>query len=177
MGSISKHNIILIGFMGSGKTTVGKRLAERLSYQFSDTDQLLEQRAGDTISHIFTVRGEEYFRNLETDFLKEISRSLNQTVLSTGGGLPLREQNSGLLKEMGYVVFLNASKETTLKRLNGDTSRPLLMGDELDRKVERLLSKRTPIYEAAAQKIIATDDKTIDEIVAYIMEAYLKQIY
>lgn len=176
MDFVRKHNIILIGFMGSGKTTVGRRLAERLSYSFCDTDNLLEQKASDTINHIFQVHGEEYFRNMETDLLKELSQNLRNTVISTGGGLPLRKQNASLLKEMGYVVFLKTSKDTTLKRLSGDTTRPLLKGDELDKKVENLLGIRVPIYENAAHKIIVTDDRTVDEIVAYIMEAYLRQI-
>jgi shikimate kinase len=172
-----KHNIILVGFMGSGKTSVGIRLAERLSYRFRDTDQVLEQKAGDTINHIFSVHGEDYFRNLETDLLNELRRGMNQTVLSTGGGLPLREQNGKLLKEMGYVVYLKANKQTTVKRLKGDTSRPLLQGEELEQKVEKMLNIRSPIYEQIAHKIIATDDKTINEIVHFIMESYLKQIY
>jgi shikimate kinase len=172
-----KHNIILIGFMGSGKTSLGRRLAERLSYGFRDTDQLLEKKAGDTINRIFAVHGEEYFRNLETDLLKELLPGIDQTVLSTGGGLPLREQNTKLLKEMGYVVYLKASRQTTLQRLKGDTTRPLLQGEEVEQKVDRMLSVRTPIYERAAHKIIATDDKSIEEIVPLIMESYLKQLY
>ncbi|MDF2611929.1 MAG: Shikimate kinase, partial [Lachnospiraceae bacterium] len=114
MNGRMKHNIILIGFMGSGKTSVGERLAKRLSYQFRDTDQLIESRAGDSINHIFELRGEDYFRTLETNLLLEIKPTLSNTVLSTGGGLPLQEQNTKLLKEIGYVVYLKASKETTL---------------------------------------------------------------
>ena len=177
MGQKLKRNIILVGFMGSGKTCVGERLAELLSYRFRDTDQVLEQRARDTINHIFTVHGEDYFRNLETDLLKELHTSIDQTVLSTGGGLPLREQNTKLLKEMGYVVYLKATKQTTVMRLLRDKTRPLLQGEELGQKVERMLGIRTPIYEKAAHKIVATDDKTVDEIVHLIMESYLKQIY
>jgi shikimate kinase len=172
-----KHNIILIGFMGSGKTSVGGRLAERLSYRFRDTDKVLEQKAGDTINHIFTIHGEDYFRNMETDLLKEFLTGIDQTVLSTGGGLPLREQNSKILKDIGYVVYLKANKQTTVNRLKGDTSRPLLQGEELEQKVERMLAIRSPIYEKAAHKIVATDNKSIDEIVHLIMESYLKQIY
>jgi shikimate kinase len=172
-----KHNIILIGFMGSGKTSVGKRLADRLSYRFQDTDQMIEQKAGDTISHIFQTRGEEYFRDLETGLLKELHQKLHQTVLSTGGGLPLREQNAKLLKELGYVVYLKASKETTIKRLQGDISRPLLQGDDLERKVEHLLSVRASFYEKVSSKVIATDDRDFDEIINLIMESYMKQIY
>ncbi len=171
-----KHNIILIGFMGSGKTSVGERLAKRLSYQFCDTDHMLEQNAGDTINHIFSTRGEEYFRNMETNLLKELLPKLSDTVLSTGGGLPLRDDNVRLLKELGYVIYLNASKETTIRRLRGDTTRPLLQGDGFEQRVERLLKLRTPIYEKAAHKIVATDGRSFEEIIHIIMEAYLKQI-
>lgn len=177
MKQILKHNIILIGFMGSGKTSVGIHLAERMSYQFKDTDQLLEKRAGDTISHIFLVHGEEYFRTMETDLLKELVPSLDNTVLSSGGGLPIREQNSKLLKELGYVVFLKASKQTTLTRLKGDSTRPLLQGEDLEKKVERMLEIRTPIYEKAAHKVIATDGLTVVQVSQLIMESYLRQIY
>ncbi|MDF2543648.1 MAG: Shikimate kinase [Herbinix sp.] len=169
-----KSNIILIGFMGSGKTSVGQVLAHRLSYRFMDTDQVLEKQAGDTINHIFQVHGEEYFRDLETRLLQEYRQKLQNTILSTGGGLILREQNSILLKEIGYVVYLKASKETTLKRLKGDTKRPLLAGEDLDKKVDRLLTARMPIYEKASQKIVITDNKAIDDIVYEIMEAYMR---
>lgn len=163
--------------MGSGKTSVGVHLAERLSYQFRDTDQMIEKRVGDTINGIFRTHGEEYFRNLETSLLKELVTELHQTVLSTGGGMPLREQNIKLLKELGYVVFLKASKETTLTRLRGDTTRPLLQGDNLEQKIDRMLTIRTPIYEKAAHKIVVTDGKSIKEIAEMVMENYLRQIY
>ncbi len=172
-----KHNIILIGFMGSGKTSVGERLAKKLSYHFRDTDRLIEQKAGDTINHIFAVHGEEYFRGLETDLLKELKSSLEHTVLSTGGGLPLREMNSSLLKEMGFVVYLKATGQTTLQRLAGDTTRPLLQGEDKEQKVGRLLAERIPIYEKAAHKIIVTDGRSVDDIGNLIMEAYMKLIY
>jgi shikimate kinase len=172
-----KHNIILIGYMGSGKTSVGERLAGLLTYQFRDSDQMIEKKAGDTINRIFALHGEDYFRNLETELLNDILPTLEKTVLSTGGGMPLREQNSRLLKELGYVVFLKASKLTTLNRLQGDTTRPLLAGDDLEKKVERMLELRTPIYEKAAHKIIITDGKPVKEIAEQIMENYLSQIY
>lgn len=170
------HNIILIGFMGSGKTSVGELLAKRLSYQFKDTDQLIERKASDTINHIFQVHGEEYFRTLETGLLRKLQPILSNTVLSTGGGLPLKDQNRELLKKMGYVVFLKASKETIKKRLEGDSTRPLLRGEDLEEKIERLLGIRTPYYEKAAHKVIATDDKSFDEIMNLIMESYLRLI-
>lgn len=172
-----KHNIILIGFMGSGKTCVGKKLAERLSYGFCDTDQMIERKAGNTINEIFAIHGEDFFRNRESELIKELSTNMSNTVLSTGGGLPLRQENTKILLKMGLVVYLKASKEVTLKRLVGDNTRPLLKGEELELKVERMLAARTPIYEKSAHKIIATDEKSVDEIVTLIMEAYLKMIY
>ncbi|MBH1940190.1 shikimate kinase [Mobilitalea sibirica] len=177
MNKSLKHNIILIGFMGSGKTSVGEHLAKMMNYRFQDTDLLIEQRERDTINQIFRNKGEEYFRDVETNLLTELQNGLNNTVLSTGGGMPLREKNRKLLKELGYVVYLRASKETTVKRLRGDTSRPLLSGEELGEKVKRLLKVRIPYYEKAAHKIIMTDDRSLEEISVLIMEAYLKQIY
>lgn len=170
-----KHNIILIGFMGSGKTSVGECLAKRMSYHFLDTDRLLEERAGDTIHHIFSMHGEEYFRDMETELLKEFRNDTDRTILSTGGGLPLREQNAELLRKLGFIVFLKTSKQTTLARLQNDRTRPLLAGEDAEQKVERMLQIRTPIYENAAHLIIETDDKSIDELVRSIMEAYIRQ--
>ena len=177
MNKNMKHNIILIGFMGSGKTSVGERLALKLSYEFKDTDRFIEQTVGDTISNIFKQKGEEYFRTLETNVLQELKNTMHHTVLSTGGGLPVKELNAKILKESGYVIYLRTSKEITIKRLKGDKTRPLLSEDDLESKVERLLKLRDPIYERIAHKIITTDDKSFDDIVNLIMEAYLKQIY
>ncbi len=171
-----KRNIILIGYMGSGKTSVGKHLAELLTYRFKDTDRMIEQKAGDTINHIFAVYGEEHFRNMETGLLKDLVNTLENTVLSTGGGMPLREQNASLLKELGYVVFLKTSKQIILDRLEGDTTRPLLKGEDLDSKVERMLKLRTPVYENAAHRTITTDEKSITETAQLIMENYMRQI-
>ncbi len=173
MKSNMKHNIILIGYMGCGKTSVGERLAQKLSYRFRDTDRIIEQKECDTINHIFAVHGEEYFRDKETGLLKELLSELNHTVLATGGGLPLRDQNGKLLKEMGFVVYLKASKETTLRRLSGDKTRPLLQGEDMGKRIERMLAYRAPIYERVAHKIIVTDHKSIDEIATMIMEAYM----
>ncbi len=177
MKSNMKHNIILIGFMGCGKTSVGERLAQKLSYRFRDTDRMIEQKERDTINQIFAVHGEEYFRCKETGLLEELQSELDHAVLSTGGGLPLRERNAQLLKDLGFVVYLKASKETTLKRLSGDHTRPLLQGDDMEKRIEGMLDYRTPIYERVAHKIIVTDHKSIDEIATIIMEAYMKLIY
>jgi shikimate kinase len=166
-----KQNIILIGFMGSGKTSVGKALAERLSYRFMDTDEMIEQKAGCTINHIFEAYGEAYFRTMETDLLTELTISLTHTVLSSGGGLPLRKENIQLLRELGEIVYLKAAKDTLTNRLLSDTSRPLLKGEILDLRIEKMLKIREPIYESAAQHSIVTDQKNIEEVVNLILDA------
>ncbi|MBQ9118546.1 MAG: shikimate kinase [Lachnospiraceae bacterium] len=158
-------NIILIGFMGCGKSSVGSKLARALHMQFQDTDQLLEESFGCKISEFFEKEGEAEFRNRETALLKQLNEELQNTVLATGGGLPLREENAELLKKLGTVIYLKASKETTLKRLHGDTTRPLLAGGDVEEKVERLLEQRIPLYTAAADLIITTDEKSFYEII------------
>lgn len=161
---MSADNIILIGFMGSGKSAVGRKLARDMNYRFADTDQIIEETEGMKIKDIFEKHGEEHFRDLETKLLKSLLEKTRRTVLSTGGGMPVREENAGLLRSMGKVFYLKTSKETIIGRLHGDESRPLLKGN-LDEKAERLLKSREPIYERAADITINTDGKTIDEII------------
>ena len=120
------RHIILTGFMGAGKTTVGKLLAQKLGCPFLDTDQLIQQQAGMSISRIFAEKGEETFRSLETAILKEAWTQEEAWVLSVGGGLPMREENRRLLKRIGAVVYLRVNRDTVLRRLSGDTTRPLL---------------------------------------------------
>lgn len=161
-------NIILIGFMGSGKTSVGKQLAKKLKYTFCDTDQIIEKECKMSISNIFATEGEEYFRKLETYTIESLIGKLEASVLSVGGGLPMSEGNPELLRRLGYVVYLKASKETILKRLSGDTTRPLLAGSNASEKVDNLLKVRAPIYEAAAHIQVVTDDKMPEEIIKEI---------
>ena len=163
-----KNNIVLIGFMGSGKTSTGDKLARALNLQFLDTDQRLEQEFGCSISDYFAKEGEEAFRRKETELLQKMAESLKGTVLATGGGMPLRAENVELLKQIGAVYYLKASKETTLGRLREDTTRPLLAGDGMNEKIERLLSIRVPIYTAAADYIIETDGKSYYELIKEI---------
>lgn len=167
-----KDNIILIGFMGCGKTTIGNELYKRLNYKFLDTDAEIEKNSGMTISDIFAKYGEEYFRNLETKTIEDMISNVNETIISTGGGLPLRKCNAEILKKLGFVVYLKVKKDTVLKRLEGDNTRPLLAGDNVDEKVEKLLEFRNPIYEASAHLIIETDDKTIEDILEEIVKNF-----
>lgn len=167
-----EDNIILIGFMGSGKSSVGKLLASRINYNFMDTDELIEVKQGTTISEIFSTNGEEYFRDLETDLLLSLKDKMTKTVLSTGGGMPIKDKNIELLGNMGHVIYLRASQGTIIERVLGDTKRPLLKGNNLKETVERLLTPRILHYERAADIIIDTDDFLLEDIVEKILEAY-----
>lgn len=163
------ENIILIGFMGCGKTSVGERLALKLNFTFCDTDKLIENDCKRSIRNIFENEGEEYFRSLETASLETLYGTLSQSVLSVGGGLPIREGNGALLRRLGHVVYLKSTKESILKRLKGDSARPLLAGDDIDKKVDNLLKSRTPIYESIAHITVITDDRSFDDIIEEII--------
>lgn len=167
-----KNNIVLIGFMGSGKTSVGDCLANKLSFGFVDTDQMIEEKNQMAITKIFAEQGEEYFRDLETNTIKDMLQNFESCVISTGGGLPLREVNSDILKELGYVVYLKVSRDTVLARLKGDHSRPLLAGENASEKVDTMIKYRDPIYEKAADAIVIVDNKPIYTIMNEIMGGF-----
>lgn len=167
-------NIILIGFMGSGKTSIGVRLSREIDLKFCDTDYVIEKNSKMTISQIFETQGEEYFRDLETETIKGFLSTLKDTVLSTGGGLPMRECNQKVLKELGLVVYLKASPSEIYHRLEHDTTRPLLQGDNPKDKIHKLMKIREPLYVQAAHVIIDTDDKTFDMIIEEIQSEYEK---
>lgn len=164
-------NIILIGFMGSGKSTVADCISDRLNCNSVDTDVMIEESMKITINEIFDRFGEEYFRNLETDVIKDISKNFNNTVISVGGGLPVKEANRTYLKDAGKVVYLKASVDTLVERLANDNTRPLLRGENLRLKVENLMKARESIYEEVAEIVINTDDLTVEEVVSEIINA------
>lgn len=165
------NNIILIGFMGSGKSTLGCFM-ENKGYTLIDTDEAIEKNMETSISEIFATKGEEYFRNLETECIKElIENKTDKTVVSVGGGLPMREENRTLLKTLGKVVYLRATVDTLVNRLTGDTKRPLLAGGDLRQKITELFAKREAVYESLSDVIIDTDNCTLEEIFSGIMEA------
>lgn len=171
-GNGLKDNIVMIGFMGCGKTTVGKRLAKELEYAFLDMDLFIEEEEKMTIRQIFENKGESYFRRLETESLKKILEQTKHTIFSTGGGLPLREENAKLLQKLGFVVYLRVKKETVLERLKDDRTRPLLDCDDPAQKVEELLNYRDPIYEVGAHLVIDVDGKTVSEIIDEVVRNY-----
>lgn len=165
-------NIVLIGFMGSGKTTVGKALEAKTGRKFMDTDELIEANEGCKISDIFADKGEEYFRKLENDTLKRLLDESEARIISTGGGIVVNSVNIPLLRRIGKVVYLRIKPETVIKRLEGDKSRPLLMGEDKLLKVERLLAYRKELYEVAADKIIDADRILADEIADKILKDF-----
>jgi shikimate kinase len=150
-----RENIILVGFMGTGKSSIGKRVAKQLGFQFLDTDQLVTDRAGLAVSEIFAQQGEAAFRDLETSVL--ISRGhLNRCVIATGGGLVIREENRALLREMGFVVGLTATEEVIFERVSRNDKRPLLQTEDPRATLRRLLEAREPFYRDAAQFTLDT---------------------
>lgn len=163
-----KNHVILIGFMGAGKTTIGKRLSRRLGVSLLDTDRLIEEEENTTISRMFETKGEEAFRQAETRMLKTLAQCEDKAVISTGGGLPMREENRKILKETGTVVYLRVQPDTVLKRLKGDTARPLLQGGDAPKKVRTLLNDREGLYQEAAHITVDVDDKTVGQIAAEI---------
>ena len=163
-------NVILIGFMGSGKTTVGLKLSYRLRRTVLDTDREIEKEEKRTISEIFAADGDPYFRDRETACLKKLTGSANNQIISVGGGLPLREENRRLLHELGQVFYLRAKGETIYERVKNDTTRPLLQGGDPLAKIRTLLEERDPFYMAAADVVITVDDKSFEQILNEIEE-------
>jgi len=163
-------NIVLIGFMGSGKTTVGIRLSYYMRRTFLDTDKLIEKEQGREISRIFAQEGEAYFRELETEMLEKLGKTETGRIIATGGGTPVKKENRPLLKKLGKVVYLKLEPETVYERVKEDTKRPLLQcGDPLGR-IRELMAARREAYEEAADIVIRVDDKDYDTIVKEIEE-------
>ncbi|MGL5693352.1 MAG: shikimate kinase [Peptostreptococcaceae bacterium] len=163
-------NIILIGPMGSGKTTIGKELSEKLSFEFVDMDCEIEKQENMSIVDIFDKFGENKFRQLELNLLKKVLKNEN-TIISTGGGIIKEDTNRELLKKEEHVFFLNGNVDTLLRNLsNGINERPLLKdSDNLRGKIENLLFERYNKYEECAKIKIDINHKNIDELVSQIL--------
>ena len=171
-------NVVLIGFMGCGKSSVAVKLSYRLKRQMTDTDRLIEKKQGKSIREIFEQDGEEAFRQMETQTLQELKETAKNQVISVGGGTPVREENRTLMKEIGKVVYLRAKAETLYERLKKDTNRPLLQGgdEDLKTKIQGLLEKRSSAYEEAADLIIDVDDKPFGQVL-YEIERGIRPSY
>ena len=157
-----KKNIILIGFMGSGKTSVGIKLSYRLRMPVEDTDKYIEQREGRSINSIFAQDGEGYFRALETKILEEFRDKSYTRIISVGGGTPVNPVNRELLRQCGTVVYLRVRPETVYERLKNDTSRPLLQCENPLEKIRSLMEERREAYEETADIIFDVDDKCME---------------
>lgn len=158
------NHVILIGFMGCGKSSVGKELAEEMNIPFVDTDALIEEQACRKISDIFRESGEEAFRDMETGVLRQLLDAEGRRVIAVGGGLPVRPVNREYLKKLGTTVYLLAEPETLVKRLEGDDTRPLLQGGGLRQRIDQLMNDREEIYLSVADIQVATDGRNIREI-------------
>ena len=172
-----KNRLILIGYMGCGKSTIGREMAKVLEGSFLDTDAWIEEKEGMTISKIFEIKGEAYFRDLETACLKALveekrKEDLNkkEVIISVGGGLPVREENQLLLKELGRVIYLKAKPDTIYERVKTDTTRPLLQTENPLQKIKDMLAVREGKYQAAAHEVIHVDGKGVEKIIEEILE-------
>jgi shikimate kinase len=165
-------NLVLIGFMGSGKSTVGRELHSRLGYDLVDMDSVIEQRESRPIARIFEENGEEYFRDLETALLKELADVGGpRRIVSTGGGVVGREENRELLRKMGYVVWLHAPVDVIYERTSRNRDRPLLHTDNPIERISVLLEKRKPWYEETAHLKVDTNGLDGGELAMGILES------
>ncbi len=162
-------NYVLVGFMGSGKSTVGIRLSYKLKRPYIDTDKFIEEREGRTILQIFEDEGEAEFRSMETECIRDIATTRRGYIISTGGGTPMRTENRKILKHMGLVVYLRCRPETVYARVGEDRSRPLLQTADPLGRIREMMAERDPVYRQMADLIVDTDDKLCDEIAEEII--------
>jgi len=161
------QNLALIGFMGTGKTSVGRLIAQRLNFKFVDTDELIEARAGKTISVLFAEAGEGAFRELEQQVVAELGQS-EKSVIATGGGLAANPANLASLKEHALVVCLWASPEIIWERVRSQAHRPLLQEADPLGKIRQLLAAREPFYKQA-DVLVNTEMRSIKEVSHHVL--------
>lgn len=161
-------NIYLIGFMGTGKSTVTRELVAQTQVKCIEMDELIEEQQKMAITDIFEKYGENHFRNLETELLRTL-KDEKQLVVSCGGGSVLRDENAALMKENGCIVLLTATPETIYERVKYSTNRPVLNGNMNVEYIKELMEKRRERYESVADIRVATDGRTVAEICAEIL--------
>ena len=163
---MNRKLVFLIGFMGSGKSTIGKRMAKQLNYQFIDTDQYIEKMEGKTIAQLFEEIGESGFRKREMAVLNDLESLETNHVIATGGGMPCSQARLDKMLEMGTVIYLEIDAKSVLQRVSqGKNERPILSGltpSAMDAKIRELMKKRLPYYEQANLTISSLDAKKID---------------
>lgn len=166
-------NVYFIGFRGSGKTTLAKIISASLHKQFVDIDNLIEEREKLTIEQIFSKKGEEYFRNLETLVLKELSVK-SDLIVSTGGGIVMREENRKIISQTGIAIYLTADEKTIYNRIKNDKNRPPLTSLPMEEEIRKLMALRRPFYEELASITLDTSRMGIEEckniVLNFLME-------
>lgn len=164
-----ERNLVLIGFMGSGKTSVGVKLSYRMKVSVEDTDKLIERREGRSIKDIFADSGEAYFRRRETELLRELTgKRQGQRIYSVGGGTPVNPENRPLLRRLGTVVWLRIKPETVYTRLKNDTTRPLLQCEDPLGRIRELIESRREAYQACADITVDVDGMEMEDILQKI---------
>ena len=163
------NHIVIIGFMGSGKTRVGKRLSKDLGLEFVEVDKVITKRMNLTVKDIFRRFGEPFYRALETTTIKALIQDEERKVISLGAGLPMQEQNKKYINQLGVVVYIKGSVDTLKKRLEGNNN-PLLEEDNSYEKIRKLLKQRDPVYAGFADIQVVTGVKTFDELIEEIKQ-------
>lgn len=162
-------SLFILGYMGTGKTTISRLLTESLGIAMIDIDAEIAKEQGISINEIFTKYGEEYFRDLETSMIERLAAG-PETIISCGGGVPLRQRNRDIIKAEGIAVVLTASPKNIYERIKNDNQRPLLKGNMSVEYIADMLEKRREAYASVAHHTIGTDGKTPEEICAEILE-------
>jgi shikimate kinase len=165
-----KKNIVLVGLMGAGKSTVGRHLGKRLQMEFYDSDTEIEQRTGVSISTIFEIEGEKGFREREEQIINELCH-YSHIILATGGGSVLSENNRMVIQEAGHVIYLCTSAEQLYSRIRHDKSRPLMQTEKPLQTLRNLLQKREPYYLDVADSVIKTGRQRINVVINQILKS------
>jgi shikimate kinase len=165
-------NVYLIGPMGSGKTTIGQRLAKKLNLEFLDNDHKLEEQTGASVNLIFDLEGEQGFRKRETAMLEKLTARKN-VLLATGGGAILDRKNHQLLRDSGLVIYLRTSVSQQIRRLSRDKTRPLLQSGDREEKLARLAKERNPLYEQLADITFPSQNSGLEAATQALYEIIL----
>ncbi|MBD3611750.1 MAG: shikimate kinase AroK [Hydrogenovibrio crunogenus] len=169
-----RESIFLVGPMGAGKSTVGRFLADKLHYQFLDSDQVIEDKTGATIPMIFDIEGESGFRAREKAAIDDLTQQ-SEIVLATGGGAILNPENRKNLRSRGFVVYLKSSVDSLVQRTRHDRNRPLLQTENPEQVLRKLIEERGPLYEEVADLVIQTEQVSVHRVVKQILDKLAEQ--
>ncbi|MBO4767433.1 MAG: YqeG family HAD IIIA-type phosphatase [Lachnospiraceae bacterium] len=170
---MNQLNVVLIGFAGAGKTSVGKVLAAEMGFDFIDTDRYIEEKVGMSIAEIFRTKGEEYFRDLETMALKGILKSRTHSVIAAGAGMPIRLKNQKMLRKLGTVVYLSGSEEEIIRRfsMRNPEEQPVLLSEKTDAERRELFLRWRFVYPTVAHRTVDIDDRTVEQVADAVRDA------